>query len=40
LLAVLSLTIDDAAVQWIDANLPKAWYRAVFVHDYKEPPNV
>jgi hypothetical protein len=36
LLAVLTFTIDAAAVEWIDANLPRAWYRAVFAK--QEPP--
>jgi hypothetical protein len=37
LLAVLTFAIDAAAVEWIDANLPRAWYRSIFAHE--EPPN-
>lgn len=31
LLAVLWLGVRRAAVDWIDENLPKAWYRPMFV---------
>ena len=30
LIAVLWLGIKGLAVEWIDANLPKAWYRPMF----------
>lgn len=29
--AVVKMAVYDAAVQWIDANLPKAWFRPMFV---------
>lgn len=29
--ALLAMGIDRAAVEWIDANLPKAWFRPMFV---------
>ncbi len=31
-LAVLIITIDHAALEWIDANKPQAWYRPMFDH--------
>lgn len=30
MLAVLSIVINHAACKWIDENMPKAWYRAMF----------
>ena len=30
LLFVLRMCLDDHALQWIDANCPKAWYRPLF----------
>ena len=30
LLAVMCMALNYSAVQWIDANLPKAWYRPMF----------
>ena len=34
MLAVLWYSVDRAALKWIDENLPKAWFRPMFV---KEP---
>ena len=31
-LTAISLTAESFALAWIDANLPKAWYRRNFVH--------
>ncbi len=31
-LAVLVLSLDDAALKWIDTNFPKAFNRQMFVH--------
>ena len=31
--ALMVLAASDAAVDWIDANLPKAWYRPIFARD-------
>lgn len=30
MLQVLALSLDSAAVEWIDANLPHAWFRPMF----------
>ncbi len=30
LLAVMAMAINHAAVTWIDANCPQAWYRPMF----------
>ena len=30
--AALTTSIKQAAVKWIDANNPEAWYRAVFAN--------
>lgn len=32
-LRVLMLYVDQAATEWIDANVPKAWYRPIFAHE-------
>ena len=31
LLAVLLMSVNTAALEWIDANLPKAFYRDMFL---------
>ncbi len=30
LIAALTMTVNYEALKWIDANCPKAWYRAMF----------
>lgn len=37
MIAVLTLTIDAAAVEWIDANAPQAWYRPLFAGESETP---
>jgi len=32
MLAVMAVALNRAAVEWIDANLPKAWYRPMFAN--------
>lgn len=32
LYGVIWLSAREEAVKWIDANLPKAWYRPLFTH--------
>jgi hypothetical protein len=34
MLNVLALGLNRAATQWIDANLPNAWYRPVFAQGF------
>ena len=29
--AVFTMTLKSAALEWIDKNIPKAWYRPIFV---------
>lgn len=31
LYAVMFLTVADVAIKWIDENLPKAWFRSMFL---------
>jgi hypothetical protein len=31
LYSVLSITLKEEAIKWIDTNCPKAWYREMFI---------
>lgn len=36
MLRILEMGVDSAAVEWIDANCPGAWFRTLFTRDERK----